>query len=801
MKSKMPYLLSIIIFLLLVSCGNSAISEQAEEQAESVAEEVDSSEETATEEEAMPADPVTVKIGVLNPTTGGLALFGEQSNSGIQLYFDNHEIEGVEIELLFADTAGDPQQALDQARRLVEQENVDFLLGLVNSAVSVPMAQYADESETPLIIAIAGARAATDGTHPYVFRTAMANGQQDRPLGWYVATEMGKSQAAVFAWDFLVGEERAGSFSETFTSAGGTIVTEQKPPLGTTDYGPFISQVDPESIDITYAFFAGPGAIAFSQQMREFGLSPDIPMVAPGYYTAGVLNVIGADAEGLVQATQWISGLDSPENQAFLGLYESDIGGEAGVYIEEGYLAAEVAAKAVESIRGDFADPQTFLDALANLNYVSPAGPFRFDATGQSVRNVYITEVVLNDEGMPSQEIIATIEDVGLAWSPDGETASAEPAADAEPTTVHIGVLTPTTGNLAANGEDVNKGINLFFDSIGNTVGNVTIELSFADTAANPEQALEQARRLVEQEEIDILLGLVSSSVAVPLAQFADENEIPLIVAVAGGTPVITGPERSPYVFRAGITTGQLEPPFGWYVSTELGYERAAIFAWDFSSGHARADAFAETFTAGGGEVINQQFAPLGTTDFGPFIGQVDPDSIDVVYAFFSGSTAISFVNQMSEFGFTPEIKIVGPGFIAESEILPSMGSAADGIISATHYTPAIDSAENDKFIELYQATGGDLPGTYVESGYLASQITVAALGEIAGDMSNIQAYLDALQSLEIEGPGGLFRFDERGQGIRNVYIIEVVEEDDGSLNHVLLDVLEEVTQDWVVPE
>ncbi|MDX1414939.1 MAG: ABC transporter substrate-binding protein, partial [Candidatus Promineifilaceae bacterium] len=740
-------------------------------------------------------------IGVLNPTTGGLALFGEQSNQGIQLYFDNHEIEGVEIELLYADTAGDPQQALDQARRLVEQENVDFLLGLVNSAVAVPLAQYADESETPLLIAIAGARAATDGSHPYVYRTAMANGQQDRPLGWYAASQMGTSEAALFAWDFLVGEERAGSFAETFTAAGGEIVTEQKPPLGTTDYGPFISQVDPESIDVVYAFFAGPGAIAFSQQMREFGLSPDIPMVAPGYYTAGVLGAMGADAEGLVQGTQWVPGLDTAENQAFLDLFAANIEGEAGVYVEEGYLAAEVAAKAIEAIGGDFEDPQGFLDALAGLDYISTAGPFRFDETGQSVRNVYITEVVLDGDGVPVQEIIETIEDVDLEWTADEEAAAAEPAAEAEPATVKIGVLTPTSGTLASNGEDVNEGINLFFDSIDHMAGNTTFELSFADTAANPEQALEQARRLVEQEEIDVLLGLVSSSVAVPLAQFADENQVPLIVAVAGGTPVITGPERSPYVFRTGITTGQLEPPFGWYVATEMGYERAATFAWDFAAGHARADAFGEAFTAGGGEVVDQQFAPLGTTDFGPFIGQINPDEIDVVYAFFSGPAAIAFVTQMNEFGLTPGLQIVGPGFITESEILPSMGPAAAGIVSATHYTPAVDNAANENFIALYQSAGGDLPGTYVESGYLAAQVTAAALEAVAGDLSDAQPFLDALHELEIEGPGGRFAFDERGQGIRNVYIIEVVEDDDGNLDHQLLDTLESVTQDWTTPE
>lgn len=420
---RWSYYLFLMFTILLVACAGA-------EQAESPTPEpvVDEATAVVAEEVAEPTQPVeaeptageaaSVKIGVLNPTTGSFALFGEQANQGIQLYLDNHEIDGVEVELVFADTAGDPQQALDQARRLVEQEDVDFLLGLINSAVAVPLAQFADEQQVPLIMAIAGARAATDGTHPFVFRTAMANGQQDRPLGWYTAAELGKSQAAVFAWDFLVGEERAGAFIDTFTAAGGTVVSHQKPPLGTTDYGPFISQVDPDSVDVAYAFFAGPGAIAFSQQMREFGFTPAIPVVAAGYYTAGVLGAMGATAEGLVQATQWVPSLDTPENRAFLDLYNSQIGGEVGVYVAEGYVSAEVAARAIEAVQGDFSNPQLFLDALANIEFVSPAGPFRFAENGQSVRNVYITEVVLNDDGTPVQQVIATIEDVGLDWEP-----------------------------------------------------------------------------------------------------------------------------------------------------------------------------------------------------------------------------------------------------------------------------------------------------------------------------------------------------------------------------------------------
>lgn len=427
LKGTRVMLIRIVVLLVILALGLAACAPAAEEEAaeeqpaaeeEEMAEEEAPAEEEMAEEE-MPMEEHTVRIGVLNPTTGSLAIFGEQENAGIQLYFDNHEMEGITVELVYADTAGDPQQALEQARRLVEQENVDFLMGLVNSAVAVPMAQFAGEEEVPFLMVVAGARAATGSDRsPYLFRTGMANGQQDRPLGWYTASELGYTQAATFAWDFLVGEERAGSFAETFTGAGGEITLEQKPPLTTTDYGPFISQINPANVEVVYAFFAGPGAISFVQQMREFGLTPDIKIVGSGFLTAGVLEAMGENAVGIVQGAAYTPVLDNPENAAFQELYDSQVGGVAGVYIAEGYNGAEVAARAIEAVGGDMSDPQAFLDALAAVEFDGIAGPFRFGDDGQSVRNVYITEIVQNDDGTVSQVVNDVIEDVDLEWAP-----------------------------------------------------------------------------------------------------------------------------------------------------------------------------------------------------------------------------------------------------------------------------------------------------------------------------------------------------------------------------------------------
>jgi len=89
------------------------------------------------------------------------------------------------------------------------------------------------------------------------------------------------------------------------------------------------------------------------------------------------------------------------------------------VYVEEGYLGAEVAARAIESLSGDLSDIQAFLDAVAGLDFDGPSGPIRFDKNGQSVRNVYITRVVVGEDGTVQHEVIDVIEDVTLDWTPE----------------------------------------------------------------------------------------------------------------------------------------------------------------------------------------------------------------------------------------------------------------------------------------------------------------------------------------------------------------------------------------------
>ncbi|MEZ4736530.1 MAG: ABC transporter substrate-binding protein [Caldilineaceae bacterium] len=370
------------------------------------------------------ADPI--KIGVLNPTSGPLAPFGQDVTIGIERFFEawGSASNGRPIELIMADTAGEATQAVTAAQRLVEEEGVDLLMGIVNSSAAGPVADFADERQIPLVITIAGAEEVTGlARSPYVFRTAMANGQQERPLAIYLATQMGRQRAATIAWDFPAGAERSAAFADAFTAAGGVVVQTLQPPLGTDDFGVYLDALDPNEIDLLYAFLTGPQAADFMHQLRQRAGFADLLVVGPGYLTAGVLPQMGTDALPMMQAVEYTSAMDSPEHNAViqsllndasraLPSYIEKVRATSDVYVMEGYLGASVVAQALAATDGDVENGERFLEALAAVDFASVSGPFRFDAQGQAVRNLYITELVAGQSGEIGPELREVIQDV-----------------------------------------------------------------------------------------------------------------------------------------------------------------------------------------------------------------------------------------------------------------------------------------------------------------------------------------------------------------------------------------------------
>jgi branched-chain amino acid transport system substrate-binding protein len=368
----------------------------------------------------------------------------------------------------------------------------------------------------------------------------------------------------------------------------------------------------------------------------------------------------------------------------------------------------------------------------------------------------------------------------------EGDSAAA--AVEGDKGTVTVGLLNAQTGPFAADGEEVNRGFELYVESQGGTLGGYGIEIIKEDEANDAGIATTKARKLVEQDEADVVVGLTNSAVAYAVAPYLQEQEVPLVITIAGSDGLTR--EENSSVFRVSYTGSQDTMPMGEYACTELGHETATIISLDYAFGWEAAGGFARTFEHAGCEVVQELYPPLGTQDYGPYITQVDPDA-DMVYVVAPASDGLRLFQAAKGFGL--ETPILAHGATTDELHLSQMGGAAEGVMTSHHYAVPAENAANEEFVAAWTEEAGQLPGLAAENGWTAAMVLEAALSDLDGEVTPADL-TEALRDVEIEAPRGPQSFDEYGQSVYNVYIREVSEQD-GEWVNAVVDTVEDVSQ------
>ena len=341
---------------------------------------------------------------------------------------------------------------------------------------------------------------------------------------------------------------------------------------------------------------------------------------------------------------------------------------------------------------------------------------------------------------------------------------------------IKIGIVHPYSGPLALVGNDATDGFTHYFDQIGNRVAGRPVTLIKEDDAANPAQGLERTRRLVEREQVHILSGMTSSAVAYAIRGYVDQRQVPLVIMGSAGANDLTDKQASPWIFRTSFSNTQLGGPFGTYACTKLGYKKIAVMASDFVTGHEQSGAFEAQAKKAGCEIVRKIMVPLGTSDFTPFLSQVAGAGADAVWAMFFAADAIAYVKQYEALGLKGKIPLIGPAGFLDPVLLRAMGKAAEGIMAPLYYMPSIDTPVNKAFAESFRAKHNRFPGATAASGYLAAIVIAKAIESIGGNVENKQAFIAALKKVEVQGPTGPFRFDEKQNVLHDFWLTRVVE-------------------------
>lgn len=341
-----------------------------------------------------------VKIGLVIPKAGVYTPLGQDMEQGWQLWLDQHDgkLGGRQVETVIADEGESPDTGVPAVQRLLTESSVNAMVGIVNSATALGVAQQVTEAKVPLIIANAGAGAITkDAASPYVWRTSFTNAQVAAAMGKYLATQK-SGPVYVMAPDYAAGQEAVKGFTAAFTAGGGTIAGQALTPFGTTqDFQPFLSGAQASGAKAVFVFYAGGEAVSFVKQYAGFGLKDTIPLYGSGFLTeGGVLDAQGDAAVGVRTTLHYSTEIDNKFNTAFVKAYRDAYGKLPTVYAVQAYDAANVLDRALTKAKDvSGAAISSALDGVGTIDD-SPRGPWKFN--GQTPeQSMYLREVATKD--------------------------------------------------------------------------------------------------------------------------------------------------------------------------------------------------------------------------------------------------------------------------------------------------------------------------------------------------------------------------------------------------------------------
>ena len=360
---------------------------------------------------------------------------------------------------------------------------------------------------------------------------------------------------------------------------------------------------------------------------------------------------------------------------------------------------------------------------------------------------------------------------------------------------IKVGFLVTQTGPLAANGKDMLNGLELFLHETGARLAGRKIELIVEDDESKPATGLVKLRSLAEGQGVHVLVGPLNAAVGYAISPYVESKKLPTLYPIVASDD-LTQRRRNPYIVRTGWTSSQDTHPFGQWVHDTLRYRRMATIGYDFAFGWEVAAGFQRTFEEAGGQIVQKLWPPQGNADFAPYITQLRRD-VDGVFAIFSGADALRFTKQYDEAGLKAKLPLVGGGTLTDEHVLRTMGDEALGIVTALHYSAALETPANKRFVAAYEAKFKQVPSYYSEGTYVAGIALKAALEATGGDIENVDKFLAALRRVDLsDAPRGPMRFDDFGNPVQNVYVRRV-EKVNGRLQNTVIHTFPNVSQFW----
>ena len=367
------------------------------------------------------------------------------------------------------------------------------------------------------------------------------------------------------------------------------------------------------------------------------------------------------------------------------------------------------------------------------------------------------------------------------------------PVAAAE--AIRVGYLGPLTGIFAQAGKDMLDGFKMAFEQAGYQAGGRKIELIEEDDEGNPATAQAKYRKLVTQDRIHVLSGILLSNIGYALVPPIERDRVPSLFLTTPDD--LTKRRPTKYILRTNFSASQPMHALGDYAAKTLKYKRVAAIAMDNNFGYEGIGGFQRVFEDAGGRVVQKVWVPLNAMDFAPYLSQV-PGDVDAVVQVFVAGQAVRFAKQYGESALRGKVPLIGTGVFSDQSSLGGMGDEAIGHVGTLIWAPTLANPANRAFMQLAEPKLKRIPSYFHAVMYSAGRWILEAARSLDGNVEDRDRLLAALRkaSEATEDPRGPIKLDEYGNPTENVYIVRV-EKVGGRLQNTVIHTYPMVSQFW----
>ena len=346
-----------------------------------------------------------------------------------------------------------------------------------------------------------------------------------------------------------------------------------------------------------------------------------------------------------------------------------------------------------------------------------------------------------------------------MAACGDSSSASGSSSSGSSEDTIKVGILFSESGSTALVEKTMTNACEMAFDEI-NEAGGINgkkIEYIHEDYASEPATATEKIKKLIQQDEVVATVGCyTSASRQATLTTLKEENSLLVY-------PTYTeGEEVHPNCIYVGCMPNQQATEFIPWLLENVG-KKVFLVGSDYvfpKTCNKQARALIEMY---GGEVVGEEYVPLGDTDFSTVCNKIKDSGAELVYSAVVGDSNTAFFKNYTQYGLDASTCPICSIAIDESNLQAIGADYAEGHYASMPYFSTLDTEASKEFVDKYNELYDD--GTVVtvltESAYASCYLLAEALKKV-DDPTDTDALIEAFSGVEFDAPQGKIKVDEK---------------------------------------